>query len=209
MPLFFKYFSVFQTENVNKKRIIFHLSITIFLEVVLKKDLLQLIEDKNINDFKFLVDILNSKKKYFDDKLNKEFFDRFVLFIIEFCYLNEFSLDRINFSLKSLERFCPDFYNSQHFFQSLLDYSRQASHNHISHDNLLVNFTQYVNSSIHDSTGSCQMSIPTLEDASELNKENHLIELTTHDDINYDMIDDMSYIDELEGCIVNKNDDIE
>jgi hypothetical protein len=176
---------------------------------VLKKDLLQLIEDKNINDFKFLVDILNSKKKYFDEKLNKQFFDRFVLFIIELCYLNEFSVDRINFSLKSLERFCPEFYDSQHFFQSLLDYSRQASHNHKSHDNLLVNFTQYINSSIHDSTGSYEMTLPTMEDASELNKENHILELNTQDDINYDILEDISYIDELEGCIVNKNIDIE
>jgi hypothetical protein len=140
---------------------------------VLKKDLLQLIEDKNINDFKFLVDVLNSKKKYFDEKLNKQFFDRFVLFIIELCYLNEFSVD------------------------------------HKSHDNLLVNFTQYIYSSIHDSTGSYEMTLPTMEDASELNRDNHILELNTQDDINYDILEDISYVDELEGCIVNNNNDIE
>jgi len=53
------------------------------------------------------------------------------------------------------------------------------------------------------------MTLPTMEDASELNRDNHILELNTQDDINYDILEDISYVDELEGCIVNNNNDIE
>ena len=147
---------------------------------------------------------MNSKEKHFNEKLNKDFFDRFVQFTIEFCFLNEFSIDRINFCLKSLERFFPGLYNSQLLFNHLLDYSRQLSYEYKLHDNLLVDFSEFIRT--HDLTIMNQRTLPTLEDSNDIYKESTEF---SSDQADYEWIDDVSFYDELEGSIVITNNDIE
>ena len=91
-----------------------------FLEVILKKELIRLITEKNINNFKFIIEALNSKNEYFNQKFDQIFFDKFANFLVNYCFLFEFSFDKMNSCLKIFERFYENLYISEDFFSFFL-----------------------------------------------------------------------------------------
>ena len=118
------------------------MAIIVLLEVILKKELHELLKEKNITEFKHIIDLLSSKDSHFKDTFNKDFFDKFVKFIVQFCYLTQFSFDKMNFILKLMERYNSAFYYSSHFFDCFLQRAFEIYFNRCHTDNfsrLLIN----------------------------------------------------------------------
>ena len=119
-----------------------NIAIIILLEVILKKELYHLLNDKNVTEFQCIVDSLSSKEDHFKMKFNKQFFDHYVQFIVQFCYLTHYSLDKMNFILKQMERFNLEFYFSSNFFECFLQRASEIFFNRCHLDNfsrMLIN----------------------------------------------------------------------
>lgn len=77
----------------------------ILLEIVLKQDLSEIFCERQIIEKKSVEDALLKKYMDFEDKLNQEFFENLVQFVVKFCLVNGFCFDRMCKILKNVERF--------------------------------------------------------------------------------------------------------
>ena len=111
------------------------MAIIMLLEVILKKELLRLISAKNITDFMFIIESLNNKKEYFNHKFDHIFFDKFANFLVNYCFLYEFSFDKMNSNLKILERFFENLYFSDDFLNIFLNKANDIFFNSCEYDN--------------------------------------------------------------------------